>query len=626
MRVSILLTSAITIVACNALYILKQEAYSAGIRAPIQQRDISHPGDVFSQRLSPRQNSGSGPLGQGGAYIIQMKVGGRNIRLIVDTGSSDAVILTDRFQSCQRAGSYCSKFGTIDSWNRLNPPQSFHTQYASGMSISGEIVSATFTFSSQSVEDVRFGIPTSLSTLDHNVLGLGYPINEAVEGSPYPNFPSAIQNQGLIKTTLYSLWLNSVSASAGSILFGGIDASKFNGKLTTFKVRSEHGQYRQFLLEIKSVSFAGKKIPGSYLAVVDSGYTGSSFPLSLAQNIWAAAGVHDSNIDQATGYPMVDCNFGNSLSVPFMDFDFGSAKFRVPLSELLIRLASGQCLLGIAAASGAGNHQPLLGVTFLRSVYAVFDLYNNEISLAQANFHPGSSRIIEIDTGGVRSLRLAEEGEEGSLNALKTDFTGDEAPASEVLGSSTTANTQDPIASIFGQGESPAGALASGNSGDSSLFQGFTDAALLSQDTAPKVADIEIPSPGEAINPSIDTPEPKSQEAMNFASVFNPSLNTDETGQANIGLIPNDWSNQNAATRFLPQGKMQDSASATDSKVFNSQGVEAFNARTVQLPGHDPVASNSQSSITPGSIAAAGTESQPIAFNYDDTSNLLLGL
>lgn len=561
-----------------------------------------------------------------------MQVGGRKIKLLVDTGSSDTIILTDEFPSCRRTGPYCSLFGTIDSWNRLNPPQKFNTRFASGMSISGEIVSATFTFSSQSIDDVRFGVPTSLSTLDHNVLGLGYPINEAVEGSPYPNFPQAIKNQGLIKTAAYSLWLNSASASAGSILFGGIDTSKFNGKLTTFKVRSERGQYGQFLLQIKSVSFAGKQIPGGYLAVVDSGYTGSSFPHSLAQSIWEAAGIHDTHIDQATGYPMVDCNFGDSLSVPFMEFDFGSAKFRVPMTELLIKTAPGQCLLGIAAASSTAKHQPLLGVTFLRSVYAVFDLYNNEVSLAQANFHPGSSRIIEIDTGGVRSLKLAEEGRDGILNALKTDSMGDEAPAPEGLEPSTIANTQDPISSISGQGDGLAEALSSG---DSSLFQESTDAALLNEYTGPKVANIVTPSSGGAINPSTslyitntdsDTPEPKSQESTNSASAFNPSLDIGETAQTNIGLIPNDWSNQNAATQFPSQGNInQDLASAAESKVFNFQGLEAFNAQTFQVPGQIPVASDSDS-MTPGFIAAAGAGSQNIAFNFDDSSSNLLGL
>lgn len=561
-----------------------------------------------------------------------MQVGGRKIKLLVDTGSSDTVILTDKFQSCRRTASFCSVFGTIDSWNRLDPPQRFNTRFASGMSISGEIVSATFTFSSQSIDDVRFGVPTSLPTLDHNVLGLGYPINEGVEGSPYPNFPQAIKNQGLIKTAVYSLWLNSARASAGSILFGGIDTSKFNGKLTTFKIRSERGHYGQFLLQIKRVSFAGKQIPGGYLAVVDSGYTGSSFPLSLAQSIWAAAGIHDTHVDQATGYPMVDCNFADSLSVPFMEFDFGSAKFQVPMTELLIRTAPGQCLLGIAAASSTAKHQPLLGVTFLRSVYAVFDLYNNEVSLAQANFHPGSSRIIEIDAGGVRSLKLAEEGGGEVLNALETDSMGDEAPALEGLEPSTIANTQDPISSISGQGDGLAEALPSSSSGDSSLFQGSTGAALLNQGTGPKVADIVTPSSAGAIDPSTDlyitntdsdTPESKSQESTNLASAFNPSLDIGETAHTNIGIIPNDWSNQNAATQFPSQGNInQDSAIAAESKVFNFQGLEAFNAQTFQVPGQIPGASDSDS-LTPGFIAAAGPGSQNIAFNFDDSSNLL---
>lgn len=553
-----------------------------------------------------------------------MKVGGRNIKLIVDTGSSDTVILTDKFQSCHRAGSYCSQFGTVDSWNRLNPPQRFNTRFASGMSISGEMVSATFTFSSLSIDDVRFGVPTSLPALDHNVLGLGYPINEAVEGSPYPNFPQAIKNQGLIKTAVYSLWLNSASASAGSILFGGIDTSKFNGKLTTFKVRAEGGQYRQFLLQVKSVSFAGKKIPGSYLAVVDSGYAGSSFPLGLAQSIWAAAGIHDAQIDQATGYPMVDCNFGDSLSVPLMEFDFGSAKFRVTMTELLIRTAPGQCLLGIAAASSTAKDQSLLGITFLRSVYAVFDLYNNEVSLAQASFTAGSSRIIEIDTGGVRSLKLAEEGGDGFLDALKTDEMGDEASAPEGLEPSTIANTQDHISPISSQGGSLAEALPSSSSGDSSLFQESTDAALLSQDAGPKVADIVTPSSGGTIDPSSNLyttktdpnpPEPKTQESTDFANAFNPSL---ETAQTKIGIVPNGLSNQNAGTQFPTQSNInQDLASAAESKVFNFQGLEAFNAQTFRVPGQNPVASDSNS-LMPGLITAAGPESQDVAFNFDN--------
>lgn len=61
MRVSSLLTATIAVVACNALYILNQEAHLAGISIPIQERNSK---DVLSQRLSPRKYPGSGPLGQ----------------------------------------------------------------------------------------------------------------------------------------------------------------------------------------------------------------------------------------------------------------------------------------------------------------------------------------------------------------------------------------------------------------------------------------------------------------------------------------------------------------------------------------------------------------------------------
>lgn len=58
-------------------------------------------------------------------------------------------------------------------------------------------------------------------------------------------------------------------------------------------------------------------------------------------------------------------------------------------------LTNAQCL-GI---SPAGSSQPVLGDTFLRSAYVVYDLGNNEISLAATNFNATSSSVREIGTG-----------------------------------------------------------------------------------------------------------------------------------------------------------------------------------------------------------------------------------
>ena len=53
-------------------------------------------------------------------------------------------------------------------------------------------------------------------------------------------------------------------------------------------------------------------------------------------------------------------------------------------------------MFGIAPSQGTTS---VLGDTFLRSAYVVYDLANNEISLAQTNFNSTSSHVVEIGSG-----------------------------------------------------------------------------------------------------------------------------------------------------------------------------------------------------------------------------------
>lgn len=54
------------------------------------------------------------------------------------------------------------------------------------------------------------------------------------------------------------------------------------------------------------------------------------------------------------------------------------------------------CLFGL---SPSGNGVNVLGDTFLRSAYVVYDINNNQISMAQSNFDPKGSDVIEIGSG-----------------------------------------------------------------------------------------------------------------------------------------------------------------------------------------------------------------------------------
>lgn len=63
-----------------------------------------------------------------------------------------------------------------------------------------------------------------------------------------------------------------------------------------------------------------------------------------------------------------------------VDFTFGSLTIRVPFHEFIWEVVPGGCVI---AAAPAGETTAILGDSFLRSAYVVFDQSNDEILLAQ---------------------------------------------------------------------------------------------------------------------------------------------------------------------------------------------------------------------------------------------------
>ena len=148
----------------------------------------------------------------------------------------------------------------IHKWRNLSPSATFYSKFDNGMTTSGKIVTSAFTLDGQKkIEGVRFGVPKTLSEFGENILGLDYRDGERADYQ-YTNFPQVIKDQGLNKTASYNLWLNTVSASHGSALFGGISTSNFKGKPTTLRSGIEGDRYKEFDLEVKGVPFADKKL------------------------------------------------------------------------------------------------------------------------------------------------------------------------------------------------------------------------------------------------------------------------------------------------------------------------------------------------------------------------------
>lgn len=254
---------------------------------------------------------------------------------------------------------------------------------------------------------LQFGIGYS-SDIGQGILGVGY---ELIEGQSvtghgvYTNLPAQMVADGLIQSNAYSLWLNDLDASTGSILFGGVDTKKFKGELQTMPVQKVNGLFQELEITLTALNFGNNAIASNQaqLVLLDSGSSLSLLPNSMAEALYQ---IVDAQFDSSSGTAFADCNLAQNTTT--IDFVFSGATISVPLSELLFAAASanGQqlqfpdgspaCLFGI---SPAGSDQAVLGDTFLRSAYVVYDLSNNEISIAQTVFNVTESNILEIGTG-----------------------------------------------------------------------------------------------------------------------------------------------------------------------------------------------------------------------------------
>jgi hypothetical protein len=280
-------------------------------------------------------------------------------------------------------------------------------------------------------------------------LGIGYQINEVQVGragkAAYNNLPAQMVADGLIQSNAYSLWLNDLDASTGSILFGGVDPDQYHGSLETLPVQKEQGYYAEFLITLTEVMFGNTVIAENQaLAVLlDSGSSLTYLPDAMTEAIYEQV---DAQYDSSEGAAYVPCSLAtNSTS---LNFTFTTPTIAVAMNELVIEVSSSNgrqltfsdgtpaCLFGIAPA---GSSTSVLGDTFIRSAYLVYDLANNEISMAQTNFNATGTNVQEIGTG---TTAVPDATDVANAATATAGVAGGEIAGTVTLGISGTATSK----------------------------------------------------------------------------------------------------------------------------------------------------------------------------------------
>ncbi|KAJ0107687.1 hypothetical protein J7T55_010293 [Diaporthe amygdali] len=324
------------------------------------------------------------------AYYAQLNIGSpaQPVYVQLDTGSFELWVnptcttldVSDQ-QFCNAVGFY----DTTKSTTAVNLQSTKTLNYGIG--------SANITYFKDSIalpgaatamSAVQFGVATSSKSQFSGILGIGYGLGLTTR---YPNFVDELARQNQTKVKAYSVALGSKDEGEGVIVFGGVDTSKFAGRLATLPIvpaaDSPDGVPRYWVsmnnMSITPPSGNKKVYPNTSMDVfLDTGSTLTLLPQAICDQLGADFG--SSGVDESGFYP-VDCSLADLAGT--VDFDFNGVEIKVPYNEF-IRQSSGSfglesCVLGITPSESF----TLLGDTFMRSAYAVFDLETNAIHMQQ---------------------------------------------------------------------------------------------------------------------------------------------------------------------------------------------------------------------------------------------------
>ncbi|KAI0999760.1 hypothetical protein K3495_g8438 [Podosphaera aphanis] len=380
-----------------------------------------------SVSLSKRDDNISVPLGNSlsqGLYFANVSVGTppQTLALQVDTGSSDTWIPSSTAPLCGNAKDGGCPNGSFSAHRSntfaLVSANEFNISYVDGSGAMGDYFQDSFALGGFTLSNFEMGLARH-TTIGTGIMGIGYNNSEANvnlrsggNGTIYPNLPIALLNQNKIKSVAYSLWLNDLQSSSGSILFGGIDTAKYSGDLISVNVYPT--SYRlgitSFTVAFTSLSATSSTgtdqlTPPNYAvpAILDSGTTITLLPDDVAELVFEEL---NATPEPRIGAVVVPCALAQNSGT--LNYGFGGPGgpvIKVAVSDLVLPLtdSKGQspkynngetaCQLGIQAA---GPLPVLFGDTFLRSAYVVYDLVNNRIALAQTDFNATDSNVVSF--------------------------------------------------------------------------------------------------------------------------------------------------------------------------------------------------------------------------------------
>ncbi|CAH2355021.1 candidapepsin [[Candida] railenensis] len=291
------------------------------------------------------------------------------IGVTIDTGSSDLWVPNTNASTGQQYGVY-DPSGSSTFKDTGYP---FKITYADGTASTGEYVTDSLAFAdgSGAISNFQFGSVGDTTVSTGGVLGLSVKGLEQVGSSPqYNNLPLALQSAGLISHASYSVYFSSAEATSGTLLFGGMDSSKYDGNTMAPFTFSGNA----VTVPLDKFSINGTSTSVSSAMILDTGSTYSFLPTDAHSALVKQLG-GDGSV--TNGYSIVNCNPTGNLSYTFTSsWPDTTLTIDIPLSEL-VKGETENCYLTTKPGMS------ILGDDFLRHVYLGVNIESSYVWLAK---------------------------------------------------------------------------------------------------------------------------------------------------------------------------------------------------------------------------------------------------
>ncbi|KAH7318373.1 aspartic peptidase domain-containing protein [Stachybotrys elegans] len=332
-------------------------------------------------------------------YTIDLVLGtpGQVVTVNFDTGSAELWVNP----LCRSA----SDPGFCESFGRFNDSSTFeelgmrgHVRYGTGY-VSFEYGTDYISLGSSRISQQTFGVAYDSQFSSVGIMGAGPDLSGW--DSPYPLIIDSLVQQGFINSRAFSLDLRALSSDRGSVILGGIDTRKYSGHLEKRPIipaESSPDGYTRYWIYLDGISINqgdGTDVsifhaPGQQPVLLDSGYTLSALPEHLFEAMVAA--VPSAKPIAGSHLYAVDCSIAELPGT--VDFWFGETAIRVPYGDFIWRQPDPDfCVLGVYR----DDEFPVLGDTFLRAAYVVYDWDNRNILLA--NNEDCGTNLVPIGSG-----------------------------------------------------------------------------------------------------------------------------------------------------------------------------------------------------------------------------------